>query len=388
MPSPPAPFIGRSQELMDLKQLHSRSGSHIAVVYGRRRVGKTALINHAFEGELMLSFEGLENRGKKEQLRNFLFQIERQTSIRIARKTSIRSWREALIELLPAVRNKHAVLLLDELQWMANYRTDLIADLKMVWEQYLIKSARITLVLCGSVASFMERKVLKSKALYGRADLSIYLQPFKLADTRKLLASHSVEDVLLAQLIVGGVPKYLNLLYDYPSIAVGMDQLAFSKNGFFNDEFERIFVSHFGKSEIYDRIIDLLAKNPGGLSRAEIQQRLDLPAGGELTRNLYNMESAGFIAALTPFDHPASAQLARYIIEDLFMRFYFAFLLPYKRKKAQREHYFTNLIFPSARFSSWLRRSFELLCPAPRAGRASAGVLGDRLLGGPVFPKE
>src|SRR5438105_2185942 len=91
-------FIGRAQELADLKGLYSQQGSRIAVVYGRRRVGKTALINHAFEGELMLSFEGLENRGKREQIRNFLFQLEQQTQLRISNKTGIRAWREALVE--------------------------------------------------------------------------------------------------------------------------------------------------------------------------------------------------------------------------------------------------------------------------------------------------
>jgi uncharacterized protein len=161
------PFIGRRSELEALRNLHRQPGCHIAVVYGRRRVGKTALVNHAYAGEALLSFEGLENKGKQQQIRNFIFQLERQTPLRLQRKDSIREWREALAELVPLVSGKRVVVLLDELQWMANYRSDLVSDLKMVWEQYLCKAGNITLVLCGSIAFFMEQKVLRSKALYG-----------------------------------------------------------------------------------------------------------------------------------------------------------------------------------------------------------------------------
>ena len=387
MPSPPGtPFIGRQAELRALRELHEQRDSRIAVIYGRRRVGKTELVNHAFAGEFMLSFEGLEEQPKSAQLRNFLFQLEQQSG-RPPERAKISQWREAFVELIPLVRGKTVVILLDELQWMANYRSELVSDLKMVWEQYLIKAAaKITLVLCGSIASFMEGKVLKSKALYGRTRLAIHLQPFLLSDTRQLLETRAPEDVLLAQLLVGGIPEYLNILNEQPSIALGMDTQVFSKDGYFNEEFERIFVSHFGASEHYSRIIELLDAKPSGLSRAEIQDQLNLPAGGELTRNLENLESAGFIAACSPFDRGRRSPLVRYMIGDPFMRFYFEFLRAYKRKGDYREHYFTNVILPSARFLSWLGRSFELLCLQHREKIAKIlGFSGIQYSAGPWF---
>jgi uncharacterized protein len=105
MPPPSTPrFIGRKAELRALRDLRQQPGSHIAVIYGRRRVGKTALVNHAYAGELLLSFEGLENKGKQQQIRNFLFQLEQQTQTGVKRSSSIREWREALVELVPLVR--------------------------------------------------------------------------------------------------------------------------------------------------------------------------------------------------------------------------------------------------------------------------------------------
>lgn len=379
-------FIGRAPELAALHQLHAQPGCHIAVVYGRRRIGKTALINRAFADQFTLSFEGLENRGKRVQIDNFLFQLERQAGVRIARIKAIRQWREAFIELVPLLKDKHVILFLDEMQWIANYRSDLVSDLKMVWEQYLIKAGRITLVLCGSIASFMERKVVKSKALYGRTDLTIHLKPFLLPETRHLLTHFGEEDVLLAQLLVGGVPQYLNLLSQQPSVAAAMDQLAFTKSGFFSEEFERIFVSHFGASEIYGRIVGLLADAPYGLSRAEILDKLRLSAGGELTQNLYNMESAGFIATYSPLGRSAGVRQQRFLIEDPFLRFYFAFLEPYKKQGIYQEHHFTQYVLQSPRFTSWLGRSFELLCLQHREPIARLlGFHGIQYAAGPWF---
>ena len=378
-------FIGRPQEIKALTTLHNTPESHIAVVYGRRRVGKTSLINQAFSGEFLLSFEGLENKGKKDQISNFLFQLEYQTKTPLDKK-GIKHWREALIELVPFIRNKKVVIFMDELQWMANYRNDLISDLKMVWEQYLSQCANVTLVLCGSIASFMVKNVIKSKALYGRTDLNINLKPFLLPDTQLLLKKFSPEEVTLAQLIVGGIPKYLSLLNQQPSVAMGLDTLAFSENGFFNDEFERIFVSHFGASEAYKHIIQLLAKKSYGLSRMEIKDSLGIADGGELTRNLYNLESAGFIRSFVPFNKKRNSRTSRYIVSDPFIQFYFNFLLPYKNKGLYRDHYFTNFLLSSSKFHSWLGRSFELLCLHHKEKIAKIlGFSGIEYSAGPYF---
>jgi len=145
-------------------------------------------------------------------------------------------------------------------------------------------------------------------------------------------------------------------------------------------------VSHFGASENYTRIIELLAEFPEGLSRAQIQDKLDLPAGGDLTTNLHNLESAGFIAGFTPADRPAGPRLMRYVIEDPFMRFYFAFLRPYKKAGASDAHHFTNFVLPSARFVSWLGRAFELLCLQHRERIAALlGFSGIQYRAGPWF---
>jgi len=98
---------------------------------------------------------------------------------------------------------------------MANYRHELVSELKYVWERFLSKRPGQKLILCGSIASFMVEKVLKSSALYGRIETELEVPAFKLAETQQMLPGKGFDEILQAHLLTGGVPKYLELLRDY-----------------------------------------------------------------------------------------------------------------------------------------------------------------------------
>lgn len=191
-------FVGRVREKAQLEAVIEQPRPTIAVVYGRRRVGKSELIRQSTMGRNVLKFEGLEGQPKQKQIRNFLFQLGEQADIDSSR---IRDWPEALILLRELTREGQWVLVFDEFQWMANYQNELISVIKMIWEQYLAENPEMTLVLCGSIASFMKSEVLKSSALYGRAGYELNrrlddlasagflhpLVPFDKPETSKLL---------------------------------------------------------------------------------------------------------------------------------------------------------------------------------------------------------
>ena len=360
-------FIGREEELSLLRTIQRAPGSHIVVVYGRRRIGKSSLIHEAFSSHPTLSFEGLENQSTKEQIDNFLFQLQYQTKKRIKRKSSIKKWREALMELVPFVQDQPSlIIVLDELQWMANSRFNLVSDLKMVWDQYLAKAGNVTLVLCGSVASFMVKKVLQSKALYGRADRIISLKPFTLHETSLLLSDRGNEEVILAHLLVGGVPKYLELLKNSQSILQAVGEHAYSETGYFFAEYQRIFVSHFGSSSNYEKLLRILANKSYGLSRQQLHSETGVSGGGEMTRLLYDLESAGFIASYRPYDKGKTSKIIRYLLTDFYIRFYLSFIEPHNTNQSlsasQAKEYFVNYVVPSPAFQSWLGLSFEFVC--------------------------
>ncbi|MCK4305940.1 MAG: AAA family ATPase, partial [Candidatus Eisenbacteria sp.] len=259
-------FVGRNTELSQLRHTLDRPAPSIAVVYGRRRVGKSALVRKALEDRPAWYLEGLENQPTSEQIASFCLQLSRQTG-EVAADNHPKNWRQAFLLLEPVLKKQPACVVLDEFQWMANYRSAIVSDLKMVWDQYLSQIPGVSLILCGSIASFILNKVVKGSALYGRTDRVIHLREFSLAESAQMLPQYGTDELLDAYMILGGVPKYQELSRDYPSLYLAIEDLAFRENGFLVDEFDRIFVSHFGRNDSYSRIIATLAEHPYGMFR-------------------------------------------------------------------------------------------------------------------------
>lgn len=358
------PFIGRNKELRLLRELrNSEIGASISAIYGRRRIGKSALIKEAYRKEKVLSFEGLENRTTSDQIANFVHQLNKQLPPeKLNKNQKLKSWRDCLEELATRTKNQSYVIVFDEFQWMANYRSELISTLKLIWDQELSNNQNITLVLCGSVASFMVRKVLKSKALYGRVRLAINLMPFTLDETAALLHNCGKREVLDAQLIFGGVPEYLKILSTKKSIYLGIEELAFETHGYFTEEFEKIFTSQFGKSDHYEKLVRLLAASPRGLTRQQIISKPGFDNGGSLSGRLQDLEIADIVSSYYPFNLGPKSKSRIYILSDPYMRFY----LNYIEKNLDRIKTGAPGIFSklssSPSFLSWKGLAAEILC--------------------------
>ncbi len=334
----------------------------ISVIYGRRRVGKSALISKALENRSALYFEGLENQRTSEQISNFCLQLTKQTGAK-AVETQPETWRQAFLLLEPVLKQKPACIVFDEFQWMANYRSAIVSDLKMVWDQYLSHISGVSLVMCGSIASYMLKNVVKGSALYGRTDRVIHLREFSLLETAKMLPGYGKDELLDAYMILGGIPKYQELLGDYPSLYLAIEELGFRENGFLVDEFDRIFVSHFGKNKDYTRIIGTLAKHPYGMFRKTLAKSASVDTGGGLTRNLNDLESAGFIHAIKPIFKQDNTKLIKYVLTDAYLRFYYSLMRPeLVRIKSGRSTLRFAALVQKPVFHSWRGRAFELTC--------------------------
>ncbi len=307
-------------------------------------------------------FEGLENKSKQEQIKHFIFQLKyRFKGIEISE--DIKSWKEAFIQLYEIIKEQPMHIVFDEFQWMANYRKEIVSELKFVWERFFSHINGITLILCGSIASFMISKVLKSNAMYGRVDLEINLKAFTIAETQKMLSGRNILELMEAQFFTGGIPKYIDLLSEKKSIRIGMQELCFEETGYYFSEYNRIFTSHFGKNPEYEKIITTLSKHPNGLSRIEIADNIKSSTGGLLTEYLRNLESADFIKSFVPFNKPYNSKHMKYILVDAYLRFYLTFIKPYINKIKSRSS--TDMfrdISQTGIFYAWLGRSFEYFC--------------------------
>ena len=207
------------------------------------------------------------------------------------------------------------------------------------------------------------KKVLKSNAFFGRTDLEIHLKNFLLPDTKEMLKGKGIIEIIEAQMLLGGIPKYLDLVREKPSIRIGIEELAFTETGYLVDEYERIFLSHFGKNPEYEKIVRVLAGQAYGLFRQKVSEVAGVDLGGGLTSHLKNLESAGFISSATPFHKGHNSRLLKYFLSDAYLRFYFSFVQPNLKKiKSGIQTDLFGKVAQSGAFSGWMGRSFEYLC--------------------------
>jgi hypothetical protein len=215
---------------------------------------------------------------------------------------------------------------LEELQWMANYKSDLISELKPIWDNQLRRHPALIVILSGSSLSFFMSEVLRLRSLHNRSDLDLRLDEFPIVEAAEFLHNPSLHTLFYAYLSVGGISVYLNRLTSN-SIYQSLCEHSFRKNGFFADEFEKVFVSSFGNHPIYLQIVAWLGLN-GQATRDLLAQAVGLHSGGTFTRMLVDLEACGFIKQVVPIDKPIQSRLSYYQIRDPYLHFYFRFVEP------------------------------------------------------------
>lgn len=358
-------FLGRDSEIQNLSSHDFSQKSKLTVVYGRRRVGKSTLVRKAFHDRSLLCFEGLEGESTPVQKKEFLSQLFKQlgSAKRIQPPSPNSSWSDIFIYLSQILAKKPTVVFMDEFQWIAADRKALVSHLKYVWDNYFLEKNRIHLVLCGSVSSFLVKKVLRSKALYGRIDLTIHLKPLKFQEVRQgFFKKRTLIESLEAYLCVGGIPRYLELFDERQSLFLNLQKLAFQPEGYLCNDFEKIFVSHFGKNPIYQKIIMNLARKKFMTREELIREEYDT-SGGRMTEYLEELTLADFIEKYQPLHKSDATKLNRYRIFDNFLQFYFRFLFPNRKKIA--DGFFIKKPFPLSQFQPyciWLGLAFEQFC--------------------------
>lgn len=197
----------------------------------------------------------------------------------------------------------------------------------------------------------------------GRSALTINLQDFTLKEASEILNNKGLDEIFEAYLYVEGIPLYLEVLANAPSVEKAIKEHAFSPNGFFIEEFEKIFLSHFGKNPHYKQILEYLSEHSYGLSRNEISKKINLTNGKGLSDLILDLETAGFISKSLSFDKPMAVKKIKYSLSDPYLRFYFNLLAPVllKIRLKSIKNLYDNMRQSGAYFD-WRGKAFEYLC--------------------------
>ena len=236
-------IIGRDNEVRMLEELYSSNRSQLVAVYGRRRVGKTYLVDEALKGKITFRHAGLspvEENGKSNMLTDQL-QHFYQSLLLHGMKKSHRpsSWLEAFFMLeqwLQAIdHGGRQVVFLDELPWLDTPRSKFITAFEGFWNTWGCHRDNLMVVVCGSATSWIQDKLINNHGgLYGRVTREIKLSPFNLKECEQYFKSRGVHlsryDIVQGNMILGGVPYYLQYIEKGLSLAQNIDRIFFSGN--------------------------------------------------------------------------------------------------------------------------------------------------------------
>lgn len=329
-------FVGRKKELDSLMELWDKPQASLAVCRGRRRIGKSTLVEEFARrsGAAFVKFEGLAPRdgmSNARQLEAFGRQLGEQTK---GGADAPKSWFDAFKTLDGRLRRKNrTVVLFDEISWMGKYDAAFPGELKYAWDNRFRRHPNHVFVLCGSVSSWIAENIVNSTAYFGRISRDLVVGELPPADAAKFwgaragrLATREITNVLA---VTGGVPKYLEDVNPALSAEENIRRLCFRTDGQLFSDFREIFNSVFGPSTAVKKaVLEALASGPK--SCAELAVALRIPRGGTLDRNLKDLELAGFVAresGLNP-ETGRSARVDRYRLRDNYTRFYLKYIQP------------------------------------------------------------
>ena len=314
-------FIGRERELDALNKLYKSNKFEFAVIYGRRRVGKTALINEFIGNKKAIYFMGVESNAKQ-NLENFSKSIMEFAS-GIETESSFLSFQAALEYVFKLAENERIILAIDEYPYVARSSKSLASTLQLFIDKYK-DTSNLMLILCGSSMSYMEDHVLAYKApLYGRRTAQMKLLPFDFEETCRYFKNFSDEDKALIYGVAGGTPQYLLQMDDSLSVEDNIKNTYLNPISFLYEEPTNLLKQEVREPAIYTAIITAIATGSSRMSEISSKVGEDTNVCTNYIKNLMNL---GIVQKETPYGEKASRKSV-YSIEDNMFRFWYRFVL-------------------------------------------------------------
>ena len=356
-------IIGRQEEIGRLNKYVQSDQAEFVAIYGRRRVGKTYLVNHVFKGRFAFSMTGIIGGKKGAQLQAFVDAMDLYGNpIAIPD-----NWQEAF-RLLRHFLTNHlkkdspCIVFIDELPCLDTHKSGFVEALGHFWNSWASLQPQMMLIVCGSATSWMMENVIDAHGgLHNRITHEIHLKEFTLREEEEYLAYRGFhwdrDMVLQAYMVMGGIPYYLSLLDTDLSLAQNIDKLYFDPDGEMYREFDRLYRTLFSTIEPYIAIIRKLFNKKKGLTRTEIAQSLDIDANGRLTKMLRNLVDCDLVRFYPVKEKKLSARNGLYQLVDFFSLFYLQFM---QGVNNDNQYWTKNLHTP--KISTWRGLSFEKVC--------------------------
>lgn len=360
-------IIGRQEEIRQLERLQKSSKSEFVAIYGRRRVGKSFLVEEVYKEAIVFRAVGSYLKDKDEktyrqtQLEHFY-----ESLLDIGMPTSFScptNWREAfrlLKRVLEGQRSPRRIIFLDELPWLAGPQSsELISELGYFWNSWADRQRNIVLVVCGSATSWMLDNVIRDYGgLHGRLTATIRLLPFTLNECEQYFKSHGFHlsryETAVAYMAFGGIPYYLDRMDSEKNLSENIDDFFF-RDEKIGQEFRDVYTGLYATSERYVDVVKALGTKFYGMTRRELAEAIGIEGGGTFTKILDNLHESGITREYPRYGKERVETV--YQLKDFFSMFYLHFI----HGKGQNAGQWRSLQRTPA-FYSWAGNTFEMLC--------------------------
>lgn len=314
-------FIGRKNELDSLKKAYDSNKFELAVIYGRRRVGKTALIKEFIAGKSGIFFVA-NQESKKDALKRMSQVVLETFPVAKTYLTTFDSWEKILEYIQQNVGDRKFVLILDEYPYLASSDSSISSVIQNRIDHFL-KNSKIKLIICGSSVSFMEKEVLGyDSPLYGRRTMQIKVKPLNYLESSKFFPNFTEIDKLKAYGIVGGIPLYLELFSAFATIEEAVKELFLSPHGFLYEETMGLLRQELREPMLYNSILGSIAAGSSKLN--EIATKTGI-VNAQCAKYLRTLENLHIISMELPIGRNAQKGHI-YRINDLMFRFWYRFI--------------------------------------------------------------
>jgi len=363
-------FVGRRQEIQELKALLTLKKSSFVVIKGRRRIGKSTLVrmfsrdcSHFYE------FAGLAPSDKTTaitQKMEFTQLLARQGIPGV----DSQDWSDIFWHLAQVVKKKRTVIFLDEISWMADKDETFLAKLKNAWDLYFSREDKIILIVCGSISSWIDKNLLSHSGFLGRVDLELTLKELSLTDCQQFFQSRKTQlstlDKISLLSVTGGVPRYLEDIRPNDTAENNLLRMCFKSSGLLFNEFDKIFHDLFDKrAPLYKKILSSLIKGPQSLQT--LLDDMHINKSGIYSDYLNDLVTAGFVSRdyTWNLNNGALRNLSRYRIRDNYVRFYLKYIEPHKQQIIKGD-FAASLLAKLPQWSTIMGLQFENLILANR----------------------
>lgn len=353
-------IIGRQAEMAELTKYYESGRAEFVAIYGRRRVGKTFLVNSLYNGTYAFETAGILEGTFEEEISVFCQSLKRYGYKGRKPRTWMAAF-EALRTLLEEkkVSGKRMVVFIDELPCLATPRSGLVKALDHFWNNWGSLQDELFFIVCGSATSWIIRNIIDNKGgLHNRITHEKHLFPFTLGETRTFLNKRGFKwaylSILQTYMILGGIPYYLGLLDKDKSLAANIDTLFFGKEAPLANEYSRLYKSIFNNPDKYKAVINALSSSKKGLTRSELAKKLKVSDNGHFGEILEDLVNCDFLRYYNTMGKSIKSTGGLYQLVDFYSIFHQTFLA----KKSTDASFWTNTLNTPVQ-NNWFGLAYE-----------------------------